>query len=159
VLRTKNWVSVASSSDGAKLVAVVQGSQMQPIGAIWTSTDSGVTWTARATASNWRSVASSSDGAKLVAVVHIGQIYTSADSGVTWTAVATALNWTSVASSSDGDKLVAGVLGGQIYTSTPKTTAGTAGSISGGQYDTISLQYVGGNIFTILSHEGDLVVQ
>ncbi|MBI5775498.1 MAG: hypothetical protein HZA89_17395 [Verrucomicrobia bacterium] len=109
---SRSWYSVASSADGAKLVAVVLGGQ------IYTSTDSGVTWTARESSRNWFSVASSADGTKLVAVEGGGQIYTSTDSGVTWTARESTRDWSSVASSADGTKLVAGAYGGQIYTST-----------------------------------------
>jgi hypothetical protein len=121
------WSAVASSSDGSKLVAVVNGGQ------IYTSTDSGVSWTARETSRYWWSVASSSDGSKLVAatggVYGTGQIYTSADSGVSWTPRETSRYWWSVASSSDGSKLVAVVGGlsgtGQIYTSTDSGTSWT----------------------------------
>ena len=107
----RNWTSVASSSDGNKLVAVVSG------GLIYTSGDSGVTWVPRATSRNWQSVASSTDGSRLIAAASGGQIYTSADSGVTWTPHESSRNWRGVASSSDGSKLVAVVSGGQIYTS------------------------------------------
>ncbi len=65
---TADWRSVASSSDGTKLVACASGDRL------YTSTDSGVTWTARESNRNWRSVASSSDGTKLVACVDNGQI-------------------------------------------------------------------------------------
>ena len=54
-------------------------------GQIYTSTDSGVNWTARESNRNWYSVASSADGTRLVAVVNGGQIYTSTDSGMNWT--------------------------------------------------------------------------
>ena len=67
---SRNWSSVASSSDGTKLVAVVNGGQ------IYTSINSGVSWTPRESSRNWYSVASSSDGTKLVAVAHSDQIYT-----------------------------------------------------------------------------------
>jgi hypothetical protein len=72
----RDWLSVASSADGNKLVAVEYGGQ------IYTSTDFGVSWTARESNRSWYSVASSADGSKLVAVVYQGQIYTSTDSGV-----------------------------------------------------------------------------
>jgi hypothetical protein len=95
---------------------------------IYTSTDSGVSWTPRDSSRDWESVASSGDGAKLVAVVQGGQIYTSADSGVNWAVSANSptLMWNSVASSTDGTKLVAGVMGGQIYTSTDSGVSWTA---------------------------------
>jgi hypothetical protein len=113
----RRWQSVASSADGSKLVAVVEGGQ------IYTSTNSGVSWTPRESNRLWQSVASSADGTKLVAVVggggrFGGQIYTSADSGVIWTPHENNRLWTSVASSVDGRKLVAVVGGGLIYTST-----------------------------------------
>jgi hypothetical protein len=85
---------VASSSDGTNLVAV-----SIKIGAsgglIYTSSNSGATWTqTTAPRQDWQEVASSSDGTKLVAVSSNlvatghpvgGFIYTSSDSGATWT--------------------------------------------------------------------------
>ena len=127
------WSSVASSSDGTKLVATVGYTiytASQP-GAIYTSTDSGVTWaphtsTPLSSTLNWSSVASSADGTKLVAAVRGGQIYISSNSGANWTAQGpNGLLWTSVASSSDGTKLVAVENNGQIYTSTNSGTSWT----------------------------------
>ncbi|MBI1766731.1 MAG: hypothetical protein HYR56_35440, partial [Acidobacteria bacterium] len=112
----RNWYSVASSADGSKLVAVEQGDK------IYTSTDSGVSWTPRNSGGIfWQSVASSADGNKLVAVEVNFKIYTSTDSGVSWTPRESNRSWWSVASSADGSKLVAvvgGFFAGQIYTST-----------------------------------------
>ncbi len=121
--------SVASSCDGSKLVTVARYGDN-----IYTSTDSGVTWTQRAGPQDWTSVASSSDGSKLVAVVSGGSIYTSTDSGTNWTAHNSAgnRNWWSVASSSDGSKLVAVVYGGYIYTSTDSGTNWTGHATSQG---------------------------
>src|ERR1035441_8356383 len=66
---TEYWDSVASSSDGTRLVVVRDG--------IYTSTNSGTTWTQTgAPSTNWISVASSSDGTHLAAVVYNGGIYT-----------------------------------------------------------------------------------
>jgi len=87
-------------------------------GQIYTSTDSGVFWTAHESNRLWQAVASSADGAKLVAVVSSGQIYTSTDGGGTWTARESNRSWTAVASSSDGVTLAAVVGSGQIYFST-----------------------------------------
>jgi hypothetical protein len=61
---------VASSSDGTKLVAGTSYAY------IYTSVDSGATWTQRGASQGWTSVASSSDGTKLAAVSG-GYIYTS----------------------------------------------------------------------------------
>jgi photosystem II stability/assembly factor-like uncharacterized protein len=69
--------------DGTKLVAVTN--DMGNPDYIYTSSDSGTTWTQRGTQREWESVASSADGTKLVAVNCCdGYIYTSSDSGVTW---------------------------------------------------------------------------
>jgi hypothetical protein len=107
-----NWVSVASSADGERLVGVVINGQ------IYTSTDGGVSWTPRESNRRWMWVASSADGLRLAAVVNGGQIFTSSDGGTNWVARESNRNWWSVASSADGMKLVAGVAGGQVYTST-----------------------------------------
>ena len=76
---SRYWSSVASSSDGTHLVAAVGYTiytANQP-GAIYTSTDSGVTWASHtssplSSSMNWSSVASSADGTKLVAAVRSG---------------------------------------------------------------------------------------
>ena len=69
----RNWVAAASSADGTKLVAAVDG------GRIYTSTDSGATWISQESDRAWYAVASSADGTKLVAGVGLGgRIYTSA---------------------------------------------------------------------------------
>ena len=71
--------------------------------------------------------------------------------------------WSSGVSAWDSSRPVAVTLGCGIYTSFPlwhqSTTPGTAGSISGGQYSAIELQYIGNNKFMVLSHEGDLVIK
>lgn len=108
---TGRWTGVASSADGTKLVAVVNG------GSIYTSSNSGADWVPRGTPQNWQSVASSADGTKLVAVVNGCSIYSSSNSGADWVRRGTPQSWRSVASSADGTKLVALVEGGYIYTS------------------------------------------
>ena len=115
------WSSVASSSDGTRLVAVSGGFDIDGVltngGYIYTSSDSGATWTQRtAPQQGWVSLASSSDGTKLVAVGN-DSIYRSSDSGTTWAQTGAQQLWSSVASSSDGTKLVAVVAGDHIYTS------------------------------------------
>ena len=107
------WASVASSADGTRLTAVVDsppgylGSPPES-GAIFTSTNSGATWTqANAPTNGWQAVASSADGTRLVALVgesvdRSGPVYISADSGGTWTVAGAPANvWQSVASSAD----------------------------------------------------------
>jgi len=154
------WASVASSADGTKLVAVDSGLSGEG-GQIYTSTDSGVNWTARMTDTDrrWVSVASSADGTKLVAAVYTGQIYTSTDSGANWTARASNSDWYSVASSADGTKLVATVYNGQIYTlSSLSTTPGPDGFISGHLFDYITLQYLGNDTFNTIDYLGLLTI-
>ena len=123
----RSWVSVASSTNGNKLVAVDYNGQ------IYTSIDSGLTWTAQASGNQyWYSVVSSADGSKLAAAVRGGQIYTSVDSGVTWTAQASgSRSWSSLACSADGSKLVALEQGGQVFTSIDSGATWTA-QASGG---------------------------
>ena len=123
---THVWWGVASSADGMKLVATSSPSQFNTDGQIYTSTDAGVTWTARESDRQWRGVASSADGMKLVAAEHGGQLWTSTDAGVTWTARASNTYWWSVASSTDGTKLVATSTNGQLWTSTDSGVTWTA---------------------------------
>jgi len=146
------WYAVASSADGSKLVASANGGQL------YTSSDFGVTWTARDSNMNWAGVASSADGSKLVAAVNNGQLYTSTDFGLTWTAHGPNKNWVAVASSADGGKLVAADFNGQPYTSTTGTTVGSTGYLSGNQYDTVTLRYIGGGTFLVTDVMGNLVV-
>ena len=122
---SSSWYSITSSSDGTKLAAGPNG------GNIYTSTDSGVSWTERTASgsSSWPSITSSSDGIKLAAVSASGYIYTSSDSGATWTTNSNSSgsrSWNSITSSSDGTKLAAGVLGGYIYTSSDSGASWTA---------------------------------
>jgi len=116
----KYWYDLASSSDGVKLVACVYG------GKIYTSDDSGATWTARDSNRNWNSVASSEDGVNLVAAVSGGNLYTSADSGATWTERDSDRVWRSVDSDSDGSHLIACVTSGYVYISIDSGVSWTA---------------------------------
>lgn len=111
---TAFFQSVASSSDGARLVSVEYG------GYLYISQNSGQTWTSPMPANirNYASVAMSSDGSKMIAGVEGGYLYTSSDWGATWTPRFTDANrnWYSVAMSSDGSKLYAANFQG-LYTS------------------------------------------
>lgn len=124
-----NWTSIASSADGLRLVAVASG------GTIYTSSDSGNTWTHQTGAPlrSWSSVASSADGNDLAAGCNDSSygIYTSTNAGVTWTTNnKLPLNqWSGVAMSADGSKLVAG--SANLYTSTNYGVTWTSNNISG----------------------------
>ncbi len=121
----KDWGCVASSADGVKLVATADND------GIYTSTNSGLTWTqttAPGSEVNWSSIASSADGCKLAAVTtgpNGGYIYTSTNSGATWTFFDNFIgstppnqNWSAIVCSADGNKLLASVANGGLYSST-----------------------------------------
>lgn len=116
---SRNWYSIAASSDGSHLAAAADGAD------IWTSVDFGKTWTDQKASGSrpWYSIASSSDGTHLAAVVYGGFIWTSLDSGKNWTkrkaagADSAAENWSSIASTSDGTHLAAVIRDGDIWTS------------------------------------------
>lgn len=90
------------------------------LGSIYTSTNSGTSWTSNNTSSlGWQAVASSADGVKLAATVvnPYGGIYTSTNSGITWISNNVPVQqWRCIASSADGTILAAGI--SSIYTST-----------------------------------------
>ena len=142
---SSRYRSIASSSNGTKLAAVVWGG-----GYIYTSTDSGATWTQATSAGSrdWISIASSSDGTKLAAVVYNGYVYTSTDSGASWTQQSSAgsRRWWSIASSSDGTKLAAVVYNGYIYTSTDSGATWTAHV----QWSSVPIPYPG--LAPLLAH-------
>ena len=127
----KSWGSVAISADGTKLIAAEYYA-----GHIYTSTDSGITWTERASAGvrNWHKVSSSADGTKLLATVGNygrGYVYTSTDAGATWiqqTAPGIG-SWTAATISPDGSHMYVGASGGNIY----------IGNVEGAATTTISL--------------------
>ncbi len=127
------WSSITASADGTKLAAVVSG------GSIYTSTDSGATWTEQTAAGSrsWQSITASADGTKLAAVVSGGSIYTSTDSGATWTqrTAAGSRSWSSITASADGTKLAAVVsAGGSIYTSSDSGATWTQQTAAGSRY-------------------------
>jgi photosystem II stability/assembly factor-like uncharacterized protein len=110
---TRNWSSVASSSDGTKLIAgVYNGYLYTKISNIWSARMNDLS-------RNWSSVSSSYYGTMMVASVYNGYLYTSTDFGFNWTPRMTDLsrNWSSVTSSSDGATLFATVMSGKLYTS------------------------------------------
>jgi len=113
------WASVASSSDGTRLVAVANEDKNGNQGLIYFSTNSGLTWSSNnVVPQEWSSVASSADGTKLVAVANTGLMLISTNSGTTWaTNIAPIAAWQPVALSSDGNKIIAGSYYGYIYIS------------------------------------------
>ena len=132
---TRNWQSIASSSDGTKIAAISADSSNN----VYTSTNSGVSWTSRSSPSldrYVRSISSSADGAKLAVVNDGAYIYLSTNSGASFSNAGNIVSaagkkaWRSIAMSTDGTKLAAVVNSGYIYTSsdsgatwTPRTGA------------------------------------
>jgi hypothetical protein len=113
----QHWQSIASSTDGTKLVAVADNNNGNT-GVIYTSTNSGINWMLKnAPNLTWNFVASSADGNCLAATVYNGGVYTSTNAGNNWTeSSADISSWSTIASSADGTRLFAG--GGEIETST-----------------------------------------
>ena|SRR5579884_184042 len=144
---TTSWSAVACSADGAKMVATVN------TGNIYTSGDGGLTWIARASSQSWKTVTSSADGTALAAAYSLGNIYTSSDSGQTWIVrtndLAANQAWACITSSANGSRLLAGVSTGYLYTS-----AATTSSLSGTQFSSIELQYIGNNLWMPLTYNG-----
>lgn len=108
------WWAIASSADGAVLVALSDGASGH---GVYISTNSGNSWNKVNWLSASQSVALSADGKTLVVGAGGGLIYSSCDSGTTWTTSSPpSENWWAIASSADGSKLAAGVWNGGIYT-------------------------------------------
>ncbi len=149
---SRNWIAIASSADGTRLVAAANNGQL------YVSQDSGVTWRPRGPTLFWQIVTSSLDGQRLVAIPSGDQIYVSTDYGLTWAAQGPFGFWGSLAASSDGTRLYASPQNDTLYRSTASTSLGTAGSISGAQDEAIELQYDGADQFSVLSYVGALVV-
>jgi hypothetical protein len=113
------WISMAASSDGTKMVAANFGS------GIFTSANSGATWgNVLSSPVAFVSVASSSDGTTLAgAATNGGSVFVSTNSGTAWAAIpgtgtSSSTNWTSVAMSSSGTQVFAAAynLGLFVYT-------------------------------------------
>ena len=127
------WQSVASSADGSQIVAVGQTPSYPYKGPIYTSFDSGITWTSNSLSPQpWIAIASSADGTKLVTLARGGVTYASTNSGTSWTNSLPGANWYSVASSADGTKLVAAAGTGSLYTSTNSGNSWSAASGTSG---------------------------
>ena len=80
-----NWTSIATSKTGTVILAAETSSVTSTTGYLWLSTDSGATWSSKATAGRWNSVSMNDTGTVMMATQANGLIYKSTDSGATWT--------------------------------------------------------------------------
>ena len=112
------WRGICCDISGTKLAAAYINAF------IYTSDDSGVTWTSNSNSSGfriWRGLACSADRTKMVACVNTASsyIYTSIDSGVTWVQQtgSGANNWFNVVCTPDFTQMLASLQGGGVYRS------------------------------------------
>jgi len=133
------------------------------VGGIYTSTDSGNSWTQRTSGlpdsgvAAWTSVASSSNGTNLVAVGNGINIYISSNAGASWSLTTSSRAWSAVASSADGTKLVAVVNLGGVWTSTNSGiswTQQTTGLPSNSAWSSVASSADGGKLAATVNGGG-----
>lgn len=114
-----NWVCLAASADGSRLLAAANGAQ-NTNGVLYLSIDSGTSWVPTlATNFAWASIAISADGNRFAAAPVSGSIFTSTDGGATWSTNGNpARNWSHLVSSANGSRLAATFLSSQVFIST-----------------------------------------
>ena len=125
-----DWISLASSADGSRLLAASYT-------ALLLSTNAGVTWTTNNVPSHaWACVASSADGNELLAgegFTGAGLIYFSTNGGAIWTTSSVPIKtWSSLAMSADGTEAMAlsSTTGSPLYVSTNSGATWTTNAFS-----------------------------
>lgn len=148
-----SWSTIAVSADGSKVAAT------QWPGQIHISDDGGQTWTAVGLVGHFRRIVVSADGRKLAAEAGGGRIHISEDGGQTWQPYGPSQDWTGLVASADLSKLYGTRRSGGTFlsASTEWTKLGTQGWISGGPFESITLQYAGNGNFEVLASEGALL--
>jgi photosystem II stability/assembly factor-like uncharacterized protein len=129
----REWRCVASDADGSNLIAGQYSAVTGAKSRLYTSADSGVTWTERKPAGDvnksWGCVASDADGSFLIACVYVGRVYASTNGGTTWTELQPNGNvnvgWDTVACDSDGSVIILDG-GSYVYTSLDGGSSWTA---------------------------------
>jgi hypothetical protein len=150
-----NYNTVAASSGGKVIIATsYQGFII--------SRDSGATW-AVTSGSAFSNVAISPDGTALIVANFNFESSTSSsvstDGGTTWTELSAGPENFSRFLAFDDQFIAGGYNGGPMYSLAAATTVGTAGSISGEQHQSVTLQYSGDGLFSVIDNEGFLTVQ
>lgn len=107
----RQWLDLASSADGLRLLGAVPGIPLQ------VSRDGGVTWEERGSAGRWLTVGCSADGQVMVAGQVQGSLWRSADGGVTWRSLDLSGTWASLAASEDGSRWLAANSQGSLWRS------------------------------------------
>jgi hypothetical protein len=163
---------VTSSADGNKMAAVAHNGPPDYVGGIYTSTNSGSTWTlTSAPLAEWVTIASSVDGTKLIAGDYsgLGSVYTSTNSGATWASNSISpyhLNWSSVTMSADGGKLVAGngadgylPAVSSIYTSTNLGASWQTNDVPNKAWQSVAISADGGKVVAVVESDGIYIAQ
>ena len=135
-------LSAALSGDGSKIAALGDGK-------VYTSTNSGATWTSNTPPTGLKVLASSADGTKLVGgggnLGVVGLMAASVDSGGIWRLLNLPDNWWhSIASSADGSKLAAYGHWGGLITSTN----------SGATWTSANFSMIGAQAYVVSSADG-----
>jgi hypothetical protein len=159
---SSKWYNITISDDGQRIALGIGGP-----GHIWTSADSGKTWTEQlgSPLAEWRGMTSSADGSTIIAGSWGGFLHISRDYGVTWTKTTAgggpAGTWHGMGMSDDGQIMFAGWKGNEVHRSTdggvtwtkvlsPSTASGTkawhAVAVSGDGETVVAAQH-GGVIF------------
>lgn len=144
----RNWTNIACTSDGYKLIASVNNSY------VFVSSDYGFNWAAFdvSTIHSWKAVSISADGSKMIACVEGGYIYTADETDLTWIPQKSAgiADWAAITCSADGTKYTAvsrSSNGGKLITSNNYTVPGEDGYIIGNNSASITITYIGGDIY------------
>jgi hypothetical protein len=123
----QNWVALASSADGSKLVGAAS------YGWIYLSSNSGAAWNPAVTVQvgqepqrPWTSVGSSADGMTLVAAANFQPIFLSTNGGGSWQQTGQSGDWAAVAISGAGSDITAADSRGGIYMSQDSGTSWSA---------------------------------
>ncbi len=145
--------ALAASSDGVQIYA--SGNSSGPL----MSSNSGTTWSVM-NSIQWSSGATSPDGSTVIVSEYGGPPAVSTDSGQSWTLLASgvAVGGAFVVSSDD-QHIIAADTATPIKELSEVTSAGTAGYLAGNQAQSVTLQYFGNGLFTVIDNEGQLTVQ